>query len=129
MIKRLTILLILVSMFLHCASRIGVLSVIYKERHRIALSLGLIDEVPIALCNSDHDFDRGLIFQETSDAEHSVPPLLSQAPEIQLFCTSVLNPQINVDRFILSASNPFIPTEGKYTAPHTSVFHPPSSLG
>lgn len=75
-------LLILSSMMLHSASRLGVLSRLYEERHSIALTVGLLAEVPIASCSGDYDFDTGLHVQY--DDETVPVRALAQAQEINL---------------------------------------------
>lgn len=81
--KRTVSLLILTSMMLHSASRLGILSRLYEERHQIALSVGLISEIPIASCSSDYDFNTALNVQ--FDDEKSPLGVLAQAQEINLF--------------------------------------------
>src|SRR5690606_42160573 len=81
--KRIVSLLILTSMMLHSASRLGILSRLYEERHSIALTVGLIAEIPIASCSSDYDFNTSLDVQY--DDETTPTRALAQAHEINLF--------------------------------------------
>ena len=123
-LRRTITIVIMLSMTLHCFSRLGVLSYIFEKRHEVAYALGLIAEVPIAMCNSDYDFTPGLVIDQVQD-EHPSPQSLSHAQEIILFIHTVrveLNPQ---------SAEPFtkgfdLRHEGKYASPSLSVFHPPS---
>lgn len=81
--RRIVSLLILASMMLHSASRLGILSRLYEERHSIALAVGLITEIPIAQCGSDYDFHTGLTVQY--DDQKTTAGTLAQAHEINLF--------------------------------------------
>lgn len=112
-------------MTLHCGSRLGILSYIYQQRHNIAYTIGLISEIPIALCSSDYDVNQGLpiIHQDTSD--QSIPPVFSSAHEIVLFVQQhdfALNRERNA---ISDTSNIYVKNR-KYTVPLPAVFHPPS---
>lgn len=87
--KRITIYLLLLCMTLQCASRIGVLSYVYQQRHALAYQIGILAEIPIAMCNSDFDFDQGLHIEEQKDASTTLPvSSLLQAREINLFIES-----------------------------------------
>lgn len=83
--RRAIALLILVSMTLHCASRLGVLSYVYENRHAVAFNLGLIKEVPIAVCSSDYEGDKTLVITTPDDTDKSLPTAISQAQEINLY--------------------------------------------
>ena len=50
----------------------------------MAFTVGLISEVPIAMCNSDYDFDKGLKIQD-NDKGDKAPRSFSMAQEIILF--------------------------------------------
>ncbi|MEO5979816.1 MAG: hypothetical protein ABIS36_08890 [Chryseolinea sp.] len=113
-------------MMLHSASRTGLLSHIYDQRQKIAYRIGIIPEIPIAICNDDYDFGKGLLI-DTSNNEDSanLPPSLSRAPEIILFFQSA-SVQINIHCVdFISSPNTLISTK-KYTAPGFSIFHPPA---
>jgi hypothetical protein len=122
--KRILGLVILVSMLLHCSSRLGVLSYLYKNRHEIAYTVGMISEMPIAFCSSDYEGERGLIIQHNDGSDH-LPPVFAQAREINLFYHEVdftLRPSYTLARqthigFIYPAP---------YPEPPSGVFHPPA---
>jgi len=61
-----------------------VLDRLFQKRHELAYAIGLIEEVPIAMCNSDYDFNQGLKI-ETRDDSQSIPHVVVQAKEINLF--------------------------------------------
>lgn len=84
MIRRILATIILLSMVLHCASRLGILSYLYKNRNELAYVVGLISEVPIAICSSDYDFNEGLHIQH-ADTQPGTPVSFLTAPEITLF--------------------------------------------
>ncbi|MBL0740680.1 hypothetical protein [Chryseolinea lacunae] len=125
MLRKVVIFLILTSMVLHCASRMNFLSYLYAQRQEIAFALGLIDEIPIAVCHHDYDFDKGLtIVTHDSDKSH-LPPTLSQAREIILFFQFDL---VRVDprSEITLANHLTILHHKKYTSPGFPIFHPPA---
>ncbi len=120
--RRTVSLIILTSILLHGASRLGVLSHLYENRHRIAYAVGLIAEIPIALCSGDYDFSPGLKIQAQSD-EHSAPPIF-QAREIVFFLDM---PFVSVDyqTFLLSKMDYRPYQEIAYHTPPADLFHPP----
>ena len=83
--RKVVIFVVLGSMILHCASRVGFLSYLYQNRNEIAYTLGLTDEMPIAMCNSDYDFDKGLTIQ-SADHDETSQRTFPIAFEIKLFC-------------------------------------------
>ena len=125
MLRKATVSIILLSMTVHCASRVGLLSYLYEHRHDISYQIGLIAEIPIAICSSDYDFNKGLKIQELDGHESSLPSQLVQAKEIMLFFqyTSLLvkNPSIELMKDHFTS----IPQK-RYTRPAISIFHPPS---
>ncbi|HEX5169994.1 MAG TPA: hypothetical protein VFW11_12540 [Cyclobacteriaceae bacterium] len=126
MARKSLVYIILLSMVMHCTSRLGILSYLYQERHSIAYSLGLINEIPIAVCSSDHDFGRGLKFTH-SDQSHSLPVSMTVAHEINLFLSW---PSLNLSpEFYQLPVNQFssVSTQ-KYLSPHSAIFHPPASV-
>jgi len=70
-------------MVLHSASRLGVLSYLFKSKDDIAYSIGLLSERPITSCSHDFYFaDRLTIVENESDRSAARLPV---ATEIQLF--------------------------------------------
>lgn len=120
--KKAVSLIILVSMMLHSASRLGILSHIYEERHSIAYTIGLIGEIPIAICSSDYDVDSGLSLQTTDD-QNPIPRAF-QAREIVLFCDNLVTPlafvPVPLKNFVYL---PYVETA--YSSPLTGIFQPP----
>ncbi len=112
-------------MVLHSASRLGVLSYLYQQRHEISYALGIIAEVPIAMCNSDYDFGSGLHFESHDNTDHSLPPVFFTAHEIHLFYSQ---PEVtlNTDRMITSVEKQSAVITHGFTSPALSIFHPPS---
>jgi hypothetical protein len=124
MFKKGVILVILFSMMLHCSSRIGFLSYLYQQRHEIAYTIGLIAEVPIALCSSDYDFDPALKIQAQDESDQTLPSVF-QAREIQLFFSKQsidVEPELSI---ICENQIPGV-IEKTYFPPALSIFHPPS---
>jgi hypothetical protein len=123
--RKVVIFIILGSMILHCASRVGLLSYLYQNRNEIAFTLGLTDEIPIAMCNSDYDFDKGLTIQ-SADHDETSQRTFPVAFEIKLFFDSDRT-QIP-DRTQTSLHTGYIPAVNRLLqgCPH-SVFRPPVS--
>jgi hypothetical protein len=122
MLKRICSLVIILSMILHCASRLGVLSHLYENRFDILLFSGVIKEKPIPVCSSDYDFRKGLKI-ETADAKHHSAGII-QAQEIDLF---LVIPSRAKEFFINSSSDKWKAIDARtcYRAPVFSIFHPP----
>src|SRR5689334_8488731 len=125
MIRRGVVVLILTSMVLHCACRMNFLSYLYKQRHEIAYALGLIDEVPIALCHHDYDFDSGLTIQTQEDDDSTVPYALSHAHEIILIFQR-LTFNLDPGSELLTANHNTGIASRRYTPPGFAIFHPPA---
>lgn len=125
--KRTLIYLVLTSMILHCSARLGLVSYIYENRHVIAFQLGLIDEIPIALCGSSYEFDQGLHIQVPHESDKSLPVSLPQAREINLFIESIIVPS-SAELSLLSINRLPVVIEKEYTSPDYSVFHPPAHV-
>ncbi len=123
MIKNLIIYTILSSMTLHCGVRLGFLDQLYQQRHKIAYNIGLIAEIPIALCNSDYDFDKGLKI-ENHEADQTALPISSIAQEIILFSPTQLSFTFSPQELL---AGPFgcNYSFGKYFSPYADIFHPP----
>ncbi|MFM7428901.1 MAG: hypothetical protein ACKO1F_03275 [Flammeovirgaceae bacterium] len=111
-------------MALHCGCRLGFLDLIYQKRHVIAYTIGLIEEVPIAMCNSDCDFDKGLKI-DTKEEKSTTPASSLQAHEINLFfapsfITLPENSMRTLEKFRPAMSDPLT---NQYLP---SIFHPPA---
>ncbi|MFN7259043.1 MAG: hypothetical protein ACK5TU_04000 [Cyclobacteriaceae bacterium] len=123
MFKRLLVYLILTSMILHCAGRLGLLDSLYQQRHRIAYNLGLIAEIPIAICSGDYDFDDKLKFQ-SGDADETEIPISYQLRDITLFLVNDdLN--LNYELYILSTAVNVQHKVNPYLSPTRAIFQPP----
>ena len=123
--KRVISLVILCSMMLHCASRLGILSYLYQERHSIAHSMGLIQEVPIALCSSNYDFNKGLSIQDNDDSQ-TLPVTIAHAQEITLFAPDTR--AVNADGshyFFTETINQSSYRVAVHASPHFKIFQPP----
>lgn len=115
---------ILGSMVLHCAGRLGLLSHLYENRHRIAYAIGLIAEVPIAMCSSDYDFNAGLTLHEDDSAKQPIQHFFVQAQEIILCMPpAVTQPSFTKVPYSVKAITPY---SGRlYHAANADIFHPP----
>jgi hypothetical protein len=123
MFKRLLVYLILTSMILHCAGRLGLLDSLYQQRHRIAYNLGLIAEIPIAICSGDYDFDDKLKFQ-SGDTDETEIPISDQLRDITLFLVNDdLN--LNCEPYILSTAINVLHKVNPYLSPTRAIFQPP----
>lgn len=127
MFRKVICFVILASMFLHCASRLGVLSHLYEKRHHIAYALGLIHEVPIATCSNDYDFQTGLVLHEQHDADQTVPQGLAHAPEI-ILCTPPAPQMFGASPSTLLDVAASLYADRYYRSPLIPVFRPPCLL-
>jgi hypothetical protein len=110
-------------MVLHCAGRLGVLSYLYKNRLEIANAVGLISEIPIALCSNDYDGDRGLTIH-LPDADRSLPVSFLSAREIILFFdTHPLLLTLNQVIFVGESKSPY--ALHRYQSRYFKIFQPP----
>ena len=123
MLKRVASLLIITSMILHCASRLGILSYCYENLHDILFAVGMIKEKPIAFCDSNY-FAEKILARDLGDKNHHQPIFLT-AQEIILSAPS--------DYFSLPDntstinSKPFTAYLSAYSgATASDIFHPPS---
>jgi hypothetical protein len=109
-------------MLLHSASRLGVISYLYQNRHDIAHRIGLIVEIPVAVCNSDYSFSKNPIIYSPGDDEKL--PVNFQAREIILFFqdtgTDLLLSSVITSEFHFTAL-----VESGYASPSDLIFHPP----
>jgi hypothetical protein len=125
MLKRGIIAIVLFTMVLHSASRVGFLSYLYQQRQQIAYSLGFIEEVPVAVCSSDYDFSQDLTIETSDEVDSTLPAAMLLANEIHLFFikhTVDLHPLLS---FLRENTIPGV-VERIYLPPTLSIFHPPS---
>jgi len=123
MFKNPIAIIILFSMALHCSCKLGFVDQLYQNRNEIAYTVGLIAEIPIAMCNSDYDFNQGLNI-ETHDSD-SVPQPLFQVREINLFFVSEL--QLQSSRQADFDGGPITSPLNLYSSTWApNIFHPPS---
>lgn len=113
-------------MALHCASRIGFLDYLYQKRHSISYTLGVIEEIPIAMCSSDHDFGQGLVIQENDQDQQTLPPSIIHTNEIQIFCGASFYLDIDPTRIAFDLKKPLVVIDRLYASPILTIFHPPS---
>lgn len=123
MIRRILATIILLSMVLHCASRLGILSYLYKNRNELAYVVGLVSEMPIAICSSDYDFNEGLHIQH-ADTQPGTPVSFLTAPEITLFCLSPFSVELHNNSVPKNTAYPTY-KELTYTTPLQAIFQPP----
>ena len=121
--RRTISLIILLSMMLHCASRLGVLSYLYENRHEIAFNLGLLEEMPITRCESDHGFSTTLKI-EHQESDKRLPVNLNQAREIHLFIQTA-GLHLRNENGILKEPAFTLFIETKYLSPILAIFRPP----
>jgi hypothetical protein len=123
--KRLVCIIILLSMVLHCASRLGVISYLYTKRHAIAYNVGLIAEIPIAMCHGDyHAKQAPLILDHSEDDDQQMPVQFSHARELQLFVQNGVTEFSAGTTGITLSHNTLVSTR-TYLPPNLPVFHPP----
>jgi len=124
MIRKSLSIVILFSLVLHCAGRTGFLSFLYKQRHEIAYTLGLIDEVPIAVCSTAYFSNENGASSQITDEHSDVPMALTNAAEIVLF---FITPEFSPapDRPLLGEDLSTHHTAGFYGSPDLDFFQPP----
>jgi hypothetical protein len=124
MIRRAFVYTILLSMLMHAGCRLGFVDQLYQTRHELAYTIGLIAEIPIAICSSGYDFGKGIII-ETHKTETSQPVSFLQVKEISPFYhSSPLELSVNTS---VSLESLFLFIETKFNNKLTdSVFHPPA---
>lgn len=117
-------LLLLLSMMVHCAGRLGIISYLYHQRHAIAHEFGLIAEIPIALCNGDYFAKQApLVIQDSDNKDKQVPFAFIQTREITLFIQS--NNVILPAPVSIAQHHETIKLESLYSPPILAIFHPP----
>jgi hypothetical protein len=117
------------SMTLHCAMTLGFIDYLYNERHKISMTLGLIEEVPIALCGSRYEpvkTSKNVSSEKTSHNHKSLPST-TRAHSISLFVIS----DFCLDAFTAIRERVVHPNclANLYQFSHFhSVFHPPTAI-
>jgi hypothetical protein len=95
MVRKGAVVVLLLSMFLHASSRLGWVDLLYQKRHQIAYSIGLIAEVPIAMCSQDFNLGHQSLVVKENPSDHTVPPI-AHAHEINLFVVDIATPHAPV---------------------------------
>lgn len=122
MIRKTLCYLLLVTMTVHCGSRLGVLSYLFEKRHAIAYSIGMIAEIPIALCNAEYDFSDHLNFQDSDSCQRV--PYFATAQEFNLFFISAIDFERSPSYLEIENPKSFY-LDFHYRSPIHSIFHPP----
>jgi hypothetical protein len=118
------------SMTLHCAMTLGFIDYLYNERYEISMTLGLIEEVPIALCGSRYEAVKTFknVNRENSrDNQKSLPGSTARLHSISLFVIS----DFCLDAFTAIQQRVMHPNcvANLYRFSHFHpVFHPPTAI-
>ncbi|MFM7859348.1 MAG: hypothetical protein ACKO96_47350 [Flammeovirgaceae bacterium] len=123
MIRRVISILILASMIIHCASRLGWMDYIYANRHSIAYTLGISAERVITSCGFSYHQDHSFAFRQAAD--DTSHPELVKAQEIHLFLVLKLEPSLQPTRLIINQPLQAYFFE-EYNLYFSDIFHPPS---
>ncbi len=112
-------------MILHCASRLGVISYLYNNRHDIAYRIGLRAEMPIAMCSGEYISIRAsLVIMDANTTDKQMPVQFTHAKEIILFVQALY--KSSPEKFNESeCSHNTMLFEVAYTPPLLTIFHPP----
>lgn len=94
----------------------------YQMRYQIAYTVGLLEEVPMAMCNSDYDFDRGIKI-DSVDTEAGMP-ISTLAHEITLFYIASFQLPVREKMLFKEYRDSYIAT--LYQDHLTLIFHPPA---
>jgi hypothetical protein len=113
-------------MTVHQAGRLGFVSFLYENKARIAYSIGLITELPIALCSSDYTADQSLVIFAAEDSE-SVPPLAIQTRDLNPFIFSLF--VLPAPARSLLCSDLFVPDSGNILPGAVQALFRPPSIG
>src|SRR4051812_4146203 len=125
MIRKVLVYTILLSMVLHCAGRLGFIDHVYNKRKEIAFAIGLITEVPISLCGSNHDHAKTFVAVQC-DAT-TVPALVVKAEAINLFCVPEYY-HSDLDSNILYKTSLIHLPDLYRSVTIKPLYHPPSQL-
>jgi hypothetical protein len=122
--RKLLIYTILLSMALHCGCRLGFLDHLYNKRHEIAYAVGLIAEVPIALCGGHYDPPKTFTIKPNSEAQ-SLPPAFIKAEPINLFFVAEYSQHDGEKILLNETQSPYFQNLYQLVLVKP-VFHPPS---
>ena len=111
-------------MVLHCSSRLGIISFLYKSRYDIVASVGIIKEKPIASCDSRYFAEKDLKIVDNAKAD--APANLIQAQEINLAQPSVVFFTFEIPFQHLNKMSAPVQI-GSTVSYSTNIFHPPLS--
>lgn len=123
MLKKGFTVVILMSIMLHGASRVGLLTYLTHHRHDIAYTIGFIAEIPIAMCNNAYDFNTTFKIDSRSHDE-AEQPLIFQTAKIDFFIPL----QFNFDSQRMKESVVVVLTHYNlvhYQSPLLDIFRPP----
>jgi len=113
-------------MILHCTGRLGFLSYLYEKRHSIAYAVGLTSDMPIAMCDSNYDFETGLKIQTADESDKGLPSRTFATREINLFLEmSLVVPKPQFTLLQQPDAPPFV--DAYYEGPLKDIFHPPAA--
>jgi hypothetical protein len=126
MIRKSIVYTILVSMTLHCGCRLGFIDHLYNKRNEIAYAIGLIAEIPIALCGSKYQHHRTFKIEVNTSA-HTVPPMLIKAEQINLFFVSEYS-HSNSEMVLPDNSQPAHIKNLYQLLLVKPIFHPPAEI-
>lgn len=115
--------IILISMMLHCASRIGILNYLYQQRYTVLNSVGISTENHISTCSSKYNMQQELLVVH-HESEQQVPATIYQAQEILLYIQSTLSFQSITPAQTTCSWNGYY-ANGNYASPVLSIFQPP----
>ena len=113
-------------MALHCGCRLGFIDHLYDNRNEIAFTIGLITEIPIAMCNSDYDFGKKIGIK-TNENSHTLPATVTKASHINLFIVQKYS-HSDSHAFFLFKLSPITFMDLCKSALVKSVFHPPPAV-
>jgi len=123
-VRKIISVVVLLTLLAHFAAKLGIVSYLYQHRNSIAHSVGLIREIPIAICDQHYDFRTEIQFADTEE-KHSVPPPIALNKEVSLFLTPTVV-TIVPNRVLLSSPFGVVQIGIPRAELSRSIFHPPS---
>jgi hypothetical protein len=111
-------------MTLHCATKLGVIDHLYRNRHHIGIALGMLSEMPVAMCGSQYNHPTKIIVSPV-DKDCENHPLSLKINEINLYCTEN-SIQVGYTAFF-ECELSFSSSVNLYQYfSHRPIFHPPT---